>query len=53
MRKYEEYETYISISGALKRRCLEVSEANVFLNDRFIPLKKLKRGLQRYTTQEG
>ena len=53
MKKNEEYETWSSISGALKRRCLEISGANVFLNDQLVPRKKLKKELQRYTIQEG
>jgi hypothetical protein len=53
MKKNSEHETWSSISGALKRRCMDISEANVFLNDQLVPRKKLKRELQRYNHQEG
>ena len=53
MKKNAEHETWSSISGALKRRCMDISDANVFLNDQLVPRKKLKKELQRYTAQEG
>ena len=53
MKKNTKCNTWKGIHGGLKRKCLEVSEANVFLDDRLLPLKKVKKELQRYTAQEG
>jgi len=53
LQKNSNREIWKGISGALKRRRLEVSEANVYFNDEYIPLKKLKKELQRYSAQAG
>jgi prepilin-type processing-associated H-X9-DG protein len=53
LQKNSKSEFWKGISGGLKRRHLEVSEANVYFNDGHVPLKKLKKELPRYTTQGG
>ena len=51
LQKNSKSEFYKGISGALKRRHLEVSDANIYSTEGQIPLKKLKKELQRYTPQ--
>jgi hypothetical protein len=51
LQKNSKSEFWKGISGGLKRRRLEVSEANVYFNDGHVPLKKLKKELPRYTAQ--
>ena len=53
LQKNSKSEFWEGIGGGLKRRHLEVSEANVYFNDGHIPLKKLKKEVPRYATQGG
>jgi hypothetical protein len=53
LQKNSKSEFWKGIRGGLKRRHLEVSEANVYFNNGHVPLKKLKKELPRYTTQGG
>ena len=53
LKKNSNREFWKGVSGGLKRRNLEVSEATVCFNDDHVPLKKLKKELQRYTAEGG
>ncbi|KAL9044309.1 MAG: hypothetical protein Q9214_002544 [Letrouitia sp. 1 TL-2023] len=51
LQKNSNSELWKGVGGALKRRHCEVSEAEVYFNGDRIPIKKLKKELQRYTIQ--
>jgi hypothetical protein len=53
LRKNAKADFWKGISGGLKRRRLEASEADVYFHDSPLPLKKLKKELQRYPIQGG